>query len=112
MSLVPRKLDPLEIFNVIANDELRYTGFHVAQGTDNNESLSDEKCVSCGLRKPRQYDRSKSYTKLAWARDTRDRMRLNAQEDVRRYVRTHIFCLLGSLIFPDKSTTYVSGKFV
>ncbi|MED6211141.1 hypothetical protein PIB30_070794 [Stylosanthes scabra] len=32
-------------------------------------------------------------------------MRLHTEEDVRRYVRAHIFCLFGSLIFPDKSTT-------
>ncbi|MED6161891.1 hypothetical protein PIB30_065053 [Stylosanthes scabra] len=39
-------------------------------------------------------------------------MRLLTQEDVRRYVRAHIFYLLRSLIFPDKSVTYVGGKFV
>ncbi|MED6200763.1 hypothetical protein PIB30_088409 [Stylosanthes scabra] len=35
---------------------------------------------------------------------------LDTQEDVPRYVQAHILCFHGSLIFPNKSTTYVGGK--
>ncbi|MED6137660.1 hypothetical protein PIB30_066992 [Stylosanthes scabra] len=80
--------------------------------THSSESLSDDQSMACFGCKSGKNDRSKSYIKIAWARETRDKIRLHTQEDVRRYVRVHICCLLWSLIFPEKPTTYVYGMFV
>ncbi|RYQ91911.1 hypothetical protein Ahy_B09g097962 [Arachis hypogaea] len=33
-------------------------------------------------------------------------------ESLERYVRAHIFCLLGTVVFPDKSTTSLNSKFL
>ncbi|RYQ89412.1 hypothetical protein Ahy_B09g096080 isoform A [Arachis hypogaea] len=49
---------------------------------------------------------SKSYIKLGWVRRIRDVEPLDTEESIRRYVRCHIFCLLGSTLFADKSTAY------
>ncbi|KAL4390068.1 hypothetical protein AHAS_Ahas03G0108100 [Arachis hypogaea] len=37
---------------------------------------------------------------------------LDTDESIRRYVRCHIFCLLGSTLFTDKSTAYAHAKYL
>ncbi|RYR69895.1 hypothetical protein Ahy_A03g016432 [Arachis hypogaea] len=42
----------------------------------------------------------------------RDTEPCDTQESIERYVRTHIFCMLGTVVFPDKSTTSLNSKFL
>ncbi|RYR09793.1 hypothetical protein Ahy_B05g078202 [Arachis hypogaea] len=42
----------------------------------------------------------------------RDTEPCDTQESVERYVRAHIFCVLGTVVFPDKSTTSLNSKFL
>ncbi|KAL4394493.1 hypothetical protein AHAS_Ahas02G0157500 [Arachis hypogaea] len=34
------------------------------------------------------------------------------QESIERYVRSHIFCMLGTVVFSNKSTTSLNSKFL
>ncbi|RYR39967.1 hypothetical protein Ahy_A09g045611 isoform A [Arachis hypogaea] len=38
--------------------------------------------------------------------------RCDTQQSIERYVRTHIFCVLGTIVFSDKSTTSLNSKFL
>ncbi|RYQ95101.1 hypothetical protein Ahy_B08g090129 [Arachis hypogaea] len=49
---------------------------------------------------------SKSYIKLTCVRHIRDTQPLDTWLSVQRYVRSYIFCLLRTILFADKSTTY------
>ncbi|RYQ94229.1 hypothetical protein Ahy_B08g089107 [Arachis hypogaea] len=49
---------------------------------------------------------------LAWVRRCRDTEPCDTQESVERYVGTHIFCVLGTVVFSDKSTTPLNSKFL
>ncbi|RYQ86388.1 hypothetical protein Ahy_B10g106060 [Arachis hypogaea] len=49
---------------------------------------------------------------LGWVRRIRDAEPLDTEESIRRYVRCHIFCLLGSTLFTDKSTAYAHAKYL
>ncbi|KAL4300039.1 hypothetical protein AHAS_Ahas17G0161000 [Arachis hypogaea] len=56
---------------------------------------------------------SKSYIKLSWVRrHIRDKQPLETWESVQRYVRCHIFYLLGTTFLTDKSTTYAHEKYL
>ncbi|KAL4275545.1 hypothetical protein AHAS_Ahas20G0117900 [Arachis hypogaea] len=41
----------------------------------------------------------------------RDRQPLDTWEYIQRYVKCHIFCLLGTTLFKDKSTAYNHARF-
>ncbi|XLU22085.1 hypothetical protein S245_058151, partial [Arachis hypogaea] len=49
---------------------------------------------------------------LSWVRHIRDTHPLDTLESVQRYVRCHIFCLLGTILFADKSTAYAHAKYL
>ncbi|KAL4315599.1 hypothetical protein AHAS_Ahas15G0201200 [Arachis hypogaea] len=55
---------------------------------------------------------SNSYINLSWVCHIRDTQPLDTRESVMRYVRCHIFCLLGTTLFADKSTAYASAKYL
>ncbi|RYR69029.1 hypothetical protein Ahy_A03g015546 isoform B [Arachis hypogaea] len=55
---------------------------------------------------------SKSYIKLGWVRCIRDEEPLDTEESIRRYVRCQIFCMLGSILFTDKSIAYAHTKYL
>ncbi|RYR24260.1 hypothetical protein Ahy_B02g057750 [Arachis hypogaea] len=63
-------------------------------------------------RQPSVSHNVKSYIKLGWVRRIRDAEPLDTEESIRRYVRCHIFCLLGSTLFTDKSTAYTHAKYL
>ncbi|RYR54922.1 hypothetical protein Ahy_A06g030182 [Arachis hypogaea] len=65
------------------------------------EYTSDEPVVS---------SLSKSSIKLAWVRHIRDTKPLDTWESVQRYIRYHIFCLLETTLFADKSMAYAHAK--
>ncbi|RYR53448.1 hypothetical protein Ahy_A06g028571 [Arachis hypogaea] len=47
---------------------------------------------------------------LVWVRRCRDTEPCDTQESIERYVRAHIFCVLGTVVFLDKSTTSLNLK--
>ncbi|RYQ87409.1 hypothetical protein Ahy_B09g094924 isoform A [Arachis hypogaea] len=49
---------------------------------------------------------------LAWIWRCRDTEPCDTQKSVERYVRTHIFCVLGTVVFSDKSNTSLNSKFL
>ncbi|RYQ95156.1 hypothetical protein Ahy_B08g090211 [Arachis hypogaea] len=49
---------------------------------------------------------------IAWVRRCRDIEPCDTQESVEWYVRAHIFYLLGTVVFPDKSITSLNSKFL
>ncbi|RYQ87410.1 hypothetical protein Ahy_B09g094924 isoform B [Arachis hypogaea] len=49
---------------------------------------------------------------LLHADRSRDTKPCDTQESVERYVRAHIFCVLGTVVFPDKSATSLNSKFL
>ncbi|RYR01508.1 hypothetical protein Ahy_B06g080384 [Arachis hypogaea] len=49
---------------------------------------------------------------LAWVCHIRDTQSLDTWETVQRYVRCHIFCLLETTLFADKSTAYAHTKYL
>ncbi|KAL4294426.1 hypothetical protein AHAS_Ahas18G0226900 [Arachis hypogaea] len=51
---------------------------------------------------------SKSYIKLAWVCHIRHTQPLDTWLSVQRYIRSYIFCLLGTTLFADKLTTYTT----
>ncbi|KAL4381882.1 hypothetical protein AHAS_Ahas04G0177900 [Arachis hypogaea] len=61
---------------------------------------------------PQANSSSKSYINLSWVRHIRDTQSLDTWESVIRYVRCHIFCLLSTTLFADKSTAYAHAKYL
>ncbi|RYR50400.1 hypothetical protein Ahy_A07g037001 [Arachis hypogaea] len=49
---------------------------------------------------------------LAWIRRCRDTEPCDTLESVERYVRAHIFCVLKTVVFPDKLITSFNSKFL
>ncbi|RYR75988.1 hypothetical protein Ahy_A01g000584 [Arachis hypogaea] len=47
---------------------------------------------------------------LTWVRRCRDTKLLDTQESIERYVRAHIFYVLGTVVFSNKSTNSVNSK--
>ncbi|KAL4337915.1 protein MAIN-LIKE 2-like [Arachis hypogaea] len=64
------------------------------------------------LSEPQVSSSSKNYINLSWVRYIRDTLPLDTWESVMRYVRCHIFCLLGTTLFMDKSTAYAHAKYL
>ncbi|RYR68528.1 hypothetical protein Ahy_A03g015024 [Arachis hypogaea] len=49
---------------------------------------------------------------IAWVRQCRDTESCDTQESLERYVRADILCVLGTVVFPDKSTASLNSKFL
>ncbi|QHO00746.1 uncharacterized protein DS421_13g409050 [Arachis hypogaea] len=138
-NLLVRKLDLPQTWNLMVKNYLRATGFYHVSKIGGNTWISP--VISCSGRKveardshlriadssggfvqsqsyaifgrePKVSNSSKSYIKLAWVRRVRDAEPLDNEDSVRRYVRCHIFCLLGSTLFADKSTAYAHAKYL
>ncbi|KAL4294313.1 hypothetical protein AHAS_Ahas18G0215600 [Arachis hypogaea] len=71
-----------------------------------------DKCVA-NFRIPLgENDHVSSVIKLSWIRQIRDTEALDTPKSVLHYVRCHIFCLIGTTLFPDKSTSMMSCKYL
>ncbi|RYR25285.1 hypothetical protein Ahy_B02g058970 [Arachis hypogaea] len=57
-------------------------------------------------------DHVSSVIKLSWIRQILDAEELDTIESMQRYVRCHIFFLIGTTLFPDKLTSMVSCKYL
>ncbi|QHO16698.1 uncharacterized protein DS421_10g305790 [Arachis hypogaea] len=87
-------------------------GEAVSGWTDNSADFVRSQSYAIFGREPEVSTSSKSYIKLAWVRRVRDVEPLDTEDSIRRYVRCHIFCLLGSNLFADKSTAYAHAKYL
>ncbi|XP_015973254.1 serine/threonine-protein phosphatase 7 long form homolog [Arachis duranensis] len=98
--------DVLHIFGLPIEGEV-VTGW-----TDSSQDFLVNHSMAIFGSEPVVSSSSKSYIKLAWVRHIRDTQPLDTSESVQRYVRCHIFCLLGTTLFADKSTTYAHAKYL
>ncbi|RYQ84627.1 hypothetical protein Ahy_B10g104072 [Arachis hypogaea] len=80
--------------------------------TDSSSDFLQNQSIAIFGREPVVNQSSKSYIKLGWVRRIRDAELLDTVESIRRYVRCQIFCLLGSILFADKSTAYAHAKYL
>nr|XP_025670485.1 protein MAIN-LIKE 1-like [Arachis hypogaea] len=87
-------------------------GEPVSGWTDSSSEFVQSQGIAIFGREPSVSHNAKSYIKLAWVRRIRDAESLDTEESIRRYVRCHILCLLGSTLLTDKSTAYVHAKYL
>ncbi|KAL4350422.1 hypothetical protein AHAS_Ahas10G0140400 [Arachis hypogaea] len=87
-------------------------GEPVSGWTDSSSDFVHSQSMAIFGREPVLSRNSKSYIKLGWVRRIRDAEPLDIEESIRRYVRCQIFCMLGSTLFTDKSTTYAHAKYI
>ncbi|RYR68411.1 hypothetical protein Ahy_A03g014911 [Arachis hypogaea] len=101
-NLLPKKLDPPDTFNDIAAAALALIG----------HQFLVENCIAYFGQEPSPQDHVLGKVNIAWVRRCRDTEPCDTQESLERYVRAHIFCVLGTVVFPDKSTTSLNSKFL
>ncbi|KAL1348887.1 hypothetical protein AAHE18_07G112700 [Arachis hypogaea] len=71
---------------------------------DSSHQFLVENCIACFGREPGPDDQVFGKVNIAWVWRCRDTEPCDTQESLERYVRAHIFCVLGTIVFPDKST--------
>ncbi|RYR59714.1 hypothetical protein Ahy_A05g025656 isoform B [Arachis hypogaea] len=91
---------------------LPISGEAVTGRSDSNHQFLVENCIACFGREPGPQDHVLGKVNIAWIRRCRDTEPCDPQESVERYVWAHIFCVLGTIMFPDKSTTSLNSKFL
>ncbi|RYQ84854.1 hypothetical protein Ahy_B10g104351 [Arachis hypogaea] len=78
----------------------------------NGEAFLVENCIVCFGREPGLQDHVLEKVNIAWVRRCRDTEPCDTQESIEQYVRAHIFCVLGTVVFLDKLTTLLNSKFL
>ncbi|XP_016185377.1 serine/threonine-protein phosphatase 7 long form homolog [Arachis ipaensis] len=91
---------------------LPINGEAVTGRSDSSHQFLVDNCIACFGREPGPQDHVLGKVNIAWVRQCRDTEPCDTQEFVERYVRVHIFCLLGTVVFLDKSTTSLNSKFL
>ncbi|XP_072087859.1 serine/threonine-protein phosphatase 7 long form homolog [Arachis hypogaea] len=80
--------------------------------SDSSHQFLVENCIAYFGQEPSPQDHVLGKVNIAWVRRCRDTEPCDTQESLERYVRAHIFCVLGTVVFPDKSTTSLNSKFL
>ncbi|RYR12299.1 hypothetical protein Ahy_B04g069837 [Arachis hypogaea] len=91
---------------------LPINGAPVTSRLDSSHQFLVENCIACFGRESGPQDHVLGKVNLAWVRRCRDIEPCDTQESFERYVRAHIFCVLGTVVFSDKSTTSLNSKFL
>ncbi|RYR07747.1 hypothetical protein Ahy_B05g075163 [Arachis hypogaea] len=91
---------------------LPINGEAITGRSDSSHQFLVENCIACFGRELGSQDHMLGKVNLAWVRRCRDTEPCDTQEFVERYVQAHIFCVLGTVVFPDKSTTSLNSKFL
>ncbi|RYR28682.1 hypothetical protein Ahy_B01g052829 [Arachis hypogaea] len=91
---------------------LSVNGDPVIGRTDSSHQFLVENCIACFGREPGPQDHVLGKVNLAWVRRCRDTEPCDTHESIERYIRAHIFCVFGTVVFPDKSTTSLNSKFL
>ncbi|RYR37949.1 hypothetical protein Ahy_A09g042867 [Arachis hypogaea] len=89
---------------------LQINGHPVTGRLDSSHQFLVDNCIACFSRQPGPNDHVLGKVNLAWVRQCRDTKLRDTQESIERYVRAHIFCVLGTVVFPDKSTTALNSN--
>ncbi|XP_072088147.1 serine/threonine-protein phosphatase 7 long form homolog [Arachis hypogaea] len=71
-----------------------------------------ENCIACFGRESGPDDHVFEKVNIVWIWQCRDTDPCDTQESLERYVRAHIFCVLGIIVFPEKSTVLLNSKFL
>ncbi|KAL4294127.1 hypothetical protein AHAS_Ahas18G0197000 [Arachis hypogaea] len=98
--------DVLHLFGLPIDGEV-VTGW-----TDSSHNFLVTQSLAIFGSEPQVSSSSKSYISLSWVRHIRDIQPLDTWESIMRYVRCHIFYLLGTTLFVDKSTAYLHAKYL
>ncbi|QHO41062.1 uncharacterized protein DS421_5g142450 [Arachis hypogaea] len=81
--------------------------------SDSSHQFFVENCISCFGWEPGPQDHVLGkVNNIQWVRRCIDTESCDTQESIERYVRAHIFYVLGAVVFPDKSTTSLNSKFL
>ncbi|QHO41724.1 uncharacterized protein DS421_5g148240 [Arachis hypogaea] len=91
---------------------LQDNGEPVTGRSNNSHQFFVENCITCFGREPGLQDQVLGKVSIPWVRRCIDIEPCDTQESTERYVRAHIFCVLGTVVFPDKSTTSLNSKFL
>ncbi|RYQ86214.1 hypothetical protein Ahy_B10g105904 [Arachis hypogaea] len=91
---------------------LPINGEAVTGRSDSSHQFLVENCIACFGREPGPNDHVLGKDNIVWVRRCRDTEPCDTQESLERYVRAHIFCVLGTIVFPDKSTVSLNSKFL
>ncbi|QHO09081.1 uncharacterized protein DS421_14g478210 [Arachis hypogaea] len=91
---------------------LPINGEAVTGRSDSSHQFLVENCIACFGREPGPDDHVFRKVNIAWVRRCRDIEPCDTQESLERYVRVHIFCVLGTIVFPNKSTVSLNSKFL
>ncbi|XP_052116422.1 protein MAIN-LIKE 2-like [Arachis duranensis] len=92
--------------------DLPMDGLSVTGMTMSSFDALEEECLyqfGVALRKS---DCRGSCIKLTWIRDLKERLQLTDENSIQRYVKCHIMLLIGTILFGDKSGTFVHWKFL
>ncbi|QHO01909.1 uncharacterized protein DS421_13g419240 [Arachis hypogaea] len=91
---------------------LQVNGEPVKGRLDSSYQFLVDNCVACFGRQLGPNDHVLGKVNLHWVRQCRDSEPCDTQESIEWYVRAHIFCVLGTVVFPDKSTASLNSKFL
>ncbi|RYR49943.1 hypothetical protein Ahy_A07g036467 [Arachis hypogaea] len=91
---------------------LSVNGDPVTSRSSSSHQFLVENYIACFSQEPSPQDRVLGKVNLAWIWRCRDTEPCDTQESVERYVQAHIFCVLRTVVFPDKSTTSLNSKFL
>ncbi|XP_025673508.2 serine/threonine-protein phosphatase 7 long form homolog [Arachis hypogaea] len=91
---------------------LPISGEAVTGRLDSSHQFLVAKCIAYFGWEPGPQDHALGKFNIAWVRRCRDTEPCDTQESVEWYVRAHIFCVLRTVVFPDKSTTSFNSKFL
>ncbi|RYR61427.1 hypothetical protein Ahy_A04g018602 [Arachis hypogaea] len=98
------KFDPLEMWQPTVDQVLRTTGFHRVSRVG---QIGGHFVLLYAL-----VEKWRSGLIFSYCQSIKDTQPLDTWESVQRYVRCHIFCLLETTLFVDKSTAYAHAKYL
>ncbi|XP_072060429.1 serine/threonine-protein phosphatase 7 long form homolog [Arachis hypogaea] len=91
---------------------LPVNGESVTGRTDSSHQFLVENCIAYFGRESGPQDHVLGKVNLAWVRRCRDTEPCDVQDSIEQYVRAHIFCVLGTVVFLDKFITSLNSKFL
>ncbi|RYR15856.1 protein MAIN-LIKE 2-like [Arachis hypogaea] len=91
---------------------LPINGDPVTGKTNSSHQFLVENYFACFGQLPGTDDHILDKINLAWVRRCRDTEPCDTQESIERYMRAHIFYVLGTVVFSDKSTNSLNSKFL
>ncbi|RYR33875.1 hypothetical protein Ahy_A10g048540 [Arachis hypogaea] len=91
---------------------LPVNGEPVTRRSNSSHQFLVENCIAFSGREPSPQDHVLGKVNLAWVRQCKDTEPCDMQESIERYVRDHIFYMLRTVVFSNKSTTSLNSMFL